>query len=364
MTLAIDWIWLLLALPVAFGLGWFFSRLDVWHWKMESRHQPRAYFKGLNYLLSGQQDAAIDSFIEAVQNDPDTSELHFTLGNLFRRRGEYDRAVRVHEHLLARADLSQADRQRAQFALAQDYAKAGLLDRAEAAIKGTNLVLAELQSKEAQQLLLSIYERGRDWAGAALMAEHLEASGAGNYTKRRAHYLCEQQLFEVAIALSPTSPRAYMELARKHADAGDFAASNDLLALAARHAPQALPLLASQLLASAKTDEQQQAAIQTLAAAYQDTHSLGVLEALIGVGWMDARTAYVAHLTKEPSLIAASHLIESPQLVEVQAALQKATEPLKRYRCAACGFEAKQYFWQCPGCQAWDSYPFKRVEEL
>jgi len=361
MTFAIDWIWLLLALPVAFGLGWFFSRLDVWQWKLESRHQPRAYFKGLNHLLNGQQDHAVDSFIEAVQNDPDTSELHFTLGNLFRRRGEYDRAVRVHEHLLARADLTNLDRERAQFALAQDYAKAGLLDRAEAAITGVSLGLGELKTREAQQLLLSIYERGRDWAGAAQMAEQLEMLGAGSYTKRRAHYLCEQQLFEAAIALSPTSPRAYIELARKHTDVGDFSASHTLLASAASYAPQALPLLASQLLASAKTEGQQQLAIQTLAAAYAESHSLGVLEALVGAGWQDARTAYAAHLVKEPSLVAASYLIESP---ETQAALQKACEPLKRYRCAACGFEAKQYFWQCPGCQAWDSYPFKRVEEL
>lgn len=361
MTFTIDWVWLLLALPVAFGLGWFFSRLDVWHWKLESRHQPRAYFKGLNHLLNGQQDHAVDSFIEAVQNDPDTSELHFTLGNLFRRRGEYDRAVRVHEHLLARADLSSLDRERAQLALAQDYTKAGLLDRAEAAIKGTTLGLGELNNRDAKQLLLSIYERGRDWVGAGHMAEQLEKSGAGNYAKRRAQYLCQQQLFEAAIALSPTSPRAYIELARKQAEAGNFLASYTLLTSAASHAPQALPLLASQLLASAKTDEHKQTAIQTLVAAYAESHSLGVLEALISEGWQDARSAYAAHLVKEPSLVAASYLIESPA---TQAALQKACEPLKRYRCAACGFEAKQYFWQCPGCQAWDSYPFKRVEEL
>lgn len=361
MTFTIDWIWLLLALPVAFGLGWLFSRLDVWHWKLESRHQPRAYFTGLNHLLNGQQDHAVDSFIEAVQNDPDTSELHFTLGNLFRRRGEYDRAVRVHEHLLARADLSSVDRERAQMALAQDYAKAGLLDRAESAIKGTNSGNRMLQSQEAQQLLLSIYERGRDWAGADQIAAQLEASGQGSYLKRRAHYLCEQKLFQDAIALSPASPRAYLELASQHLAAGDFSASYALLAQAAKLAPQALPLLASPLLASAKTDEYKASAIQTLASAYDETQSLAILEVLISAGHTEARAAYLAHLTKEPSLVAASNLIESP---ETQAALQKATEPLKRYRCAACGFEAKQYFWQCPGCQAWDSYPFKRVEEL
>ena len=131
----LDLTWILLGLPAAFALGWIASRLDLRQMRIANRQAPRAYFKGLNYLLNEQQDKAIDAFIEAVQNDPDTSELHFALGNLFRRRGEYDRAVRVHEHLLSRADLSGADRQRAQHGLALDYLKAGLLDRAEEALR-------------------------------------------------------------------------------------------------------------------------------------------------------------------------------------------------------------------------------------
>ena len=102
--------WLLLGLPVMFALGWAASRFDLRQWKREQRESPKAYFKGLNLLLNEQHDKAIDAFIEAVQNDPDTSELHFALGNLFRRRGEVDRAVRVHQHLLNRGDLPQADR--------------------------------------------------------------------------------------------------------------------------------------------------------------------------------------------------------------------------------------------------------------
>ena len=122
---------LLVALPVAFLLGWAASRIDLRQLKRADRQAPKAYFKGLNLLLNEQTDKAIDAFIEAVQHDPDTSELHFALGNLFRRRGEFERAVRVHQHLLQRADLSAADRERAQHALAQDYMKAGLFDRAE-----------------------------------------------------------------------------------------------------------------------------------------------------------------------------------------------------------------------------------------
>ncbi len=102
--------WILLGLPLAFVLGWLASRFDLRQLRLENRRAPKAYFRGLNYLLNEQQDQAIDAFIEAVQIDPDTSELHFALGNLFRRRGEYQRAVRVHEHLLSRGDLSPTDR--------------------------------------------------------------------------------------------------------------------------------------------------------------------------------------------------------------------------------------------------------------
>jgi len=124
----LDLSWVLIGLPLAFGLGWLASRLDLRQLRIEHRTQPKAYFQGLNHLLNEQQDQAIDAFIEAVQQDPDTSELHFALGNLFRRRGEFERAVRVHEHLLARADLSPGDRHRARYALALDFLKAGLLD--------------------------------------------------------------------------------------------------------------------------------------------------------------------------------------------------------------------------------------------
>ena len=129
-----DLTWVLWGLPLAFALGWGASRLDLRQWRVASRTAPKAYFRGLNHLLNEQQDQAIDAFIEAVQSDPDTAELHFALGNLFRRRGDYDRAVRVHEHLLVRPDLSRKDRDRAQHALALDFLKAGLLDRAEAAL--------------------------------------------------------------------------------------------------------------------------------------------------------------------------------------------------------------------------------------
>ena len=185
----LDLIWILIGLPTAFGLGWLASRLDLRQLRIDNRQAPRAYFKGLNFLLNEQQDKAIDAFIEAVQNDPDTSELHFALGNLFRRRGEYERAVRVHEHLLSRGDLSAADRQRAQNALAKDFVKAGLLDRAEDALRKLEGTSFEGQARLAR---LAIYERSREWPQAREVATQLEQSGEVSFSVRKAHYLCEQ----------------------------------------------------------------------------------------------------------------------------------------------------------------------------
>jgi lipopolysaccharide biosynthesis regulator YciM len=185
----LDWVWILIGLPLAFGLGWMASRLDLRQLRIDNRQAPRAYFKGLNYLLNEQQDQAIDAFIEAVQNDPDTSELHFALGNLFRRRGEYERAVRVHEHLMQRGDLSSADRQRAQHGLALDFLKAGLLDRAEDALRKLEGTTFEGQARLAR---LAIYERSREWPQASAVAAQLENSGEANFAVRQAHYLCEQ----------------------------------------------------------------------------------------------------------------------------------------------------------------------------
>jgi lipopolysaccharide biosynthesis regulator YciM len=377
-----DLSWILLGLPITFVLGWLASRLDFRQLRLENRHAPKAYFKGLNFLLNEQQDKAIDAFIEAVQKDPDTSELHFALGNLFRRRGEYERAVRVHEHLLSRGDLSPADRDRAQHALARDFLKAGLLDRAEAALRKLEGTAFEAQSRLA---LLAIYERSRDWADAAEITHKLEAADQGSFSNRQSHYLCEQALaqpdnatalLQQAIAIAPQAPRPRMELALLQQQAGQLdEALNTLLALV-EHAPAATPLIADRLATVATEAQRIPEALAVLETSYAQAASLDVLEAILklqlrsNVRLVDVRLRYVQHLDREHSLVAAARWIAGEKLEheefhpQVQRALDHATKPLTRYRCAACGFEAKQHFWQCPGCQAWDSYPARRVEEL
>lgn len=381
-----DLSFLLLGLPLAFGLGWLASRMDIRQLRMENQQAPKAYFKGLNFLLNEQQDQAIDAFIEAVQNDPDTSELHFALGNLFRRRGEYERAVRVHQHLLSRADLSPDDRHRAQHALALDYLKAGLLDRAEEALLKLEGSRFEAQARLA---LLANYERSRDWVLAAGVAQRLQDSGQGSFAPRLAHYLCEQAHalvqqdqteaamahFERAIQTAPEAARARIALADLQARHQSPAAAVATLLEALDQCPSSSPLIAPLLARYAQDCGQQPVALEKLLALYRGPHpSLDVLDAIVALQSPNApesaRDWYVQHLEKEPSLVAAAKWIAGEKLEheqfhpQVQRALDHAVKPLTRYRCAACGFEAKQHFWQCPGCQTWDSYPARRVEEL
>ncbi|MDO9196184.1 lipopolysaccharide assembly protein LapB [Rhodoferax sp.] len=382
-----DLSWILLGLPLAFGLGWIASRLDLRQLRIENKQAPKAYFKGLNFLLNEQQDQAIDAFIEAVQNDPDTSELHFALGNLFRRRGEYERAVRVHEHLLSRGDLSLSDRQRAQHALALDYLKAGLLDRAEDALLKLEGTPFEAQARLA---LLANYERSRDWLHAAQIAEKLEDSNQGSFHGRLAHYLCEQAtsclvnqeveqaraLLQQAIATAPAAPRPRIDLARLLGSQGNPEDAYNTLVKSVESSPPAIPLIAEPLARFAVGSGHALEALDLLKTNYELSPSLDVLDAIVALEATvagpspTARDWYVRHLEREPSLVAAAKWIAGEKLEheqfhpQVQRALDHAVKPLTRYRCAACGFEAKQHFWQCPGCQAWDSYPARRVEEL
>ena len=379
--------WVLMGLPIAFVMGWLASRFDLRQMRLENRQAPKAYFKGLNFLLNEQQDQAIDAFIEAVQNDPDTSELHFALGNLFRRRGEYERAVRVHQHLLSRGDISADDRHRAQHGLALDYLKAGLLDRAETALLALEGTRFEAQARLA---LLANYERSRDWLGAAKVAAKLEAAGQGSFAGRLAHYLCEQaaalvaqgeaqaarDLLQQATISAPHSPRARMDLARLCESAGDPGQALDLLEQAARAAPESMALMAPIMTRCALASGRGAAVSALMQEAYAHTTSLDVLDAIVQLEnaqhgpQHDARSWYVEHLEKQASLVAAAQWIAGEKLEneqfhpQVQRALDQAVKPLKRYRCAACGFEAQNHFWHCPGCQAWDSYPPRRVEEL
>ena len=374
--------WLLLGLPAAFALGWLASRLDLRQVRRESRDAPRAYFKGLSLLLSEQQDKAIDAFIEAVQNDPDTVELHFALGGLFRRRGEFERAVRVHEHLLRRADLSAADRDRARHALAQDYMKAGLFDRAEAAFRELEGTAFDTESRRAR---LSLYERSRDWTAAAAMGEQLEARGAGSYARQIAHYRCElaqeaeargddaaaSRALQQALAAAPDAARPRVLLARLHARAGRAQDAMAELEELLRRDPDHFVLVVDDYVAFAQAAQRTDAGGHTLSRLFEQQPGVELLRALCRLRDLAPAQSPLLDelLARQPTLRAVQLVLESAEALPsgarregVRRAVERAVAPMLRYRCSHCGFEAQRHFWQCPGCLSWDSLPPRRGE--
>ncbi len=379
-----DYQWLLLGLPLAFAVGWLASRFDMRQWRREQKDSPRAYYKGLNLLLNEQHDKAIDAFIEAVQQDPDTSDLHFALGDLFRRRGEYERAVRVHQHLLQRADLPRTERDRAQYALAQDYLKAGLFDRAEQAFAQLHRTAFDT---EARLALLTLHERSRDWRAAVDTARELEQVGAASFAGRISHYWCELALeadarhdaaaAEHALAnardAAPQAPRPLMLAGQRafargeHAQA--LAAWGSLLAAD----PRAFGLVAGDYARCAAAGGDRSAALDQLRALYARTPTTDILSAMAVLDPVLAsqRERLVAHMREHPTLSAAQALLslsateplQTAEMASLRDAMGRAARPLQRYRCAACAFEAQHYFWQCPGCLSWDTYPTQRLED-
>ena len=375
---------LLVGLPVVFLLGWAASRFDLRQWRRADKQAPKAYFKGLNLLLNEQTDKAIDAFIEAVQHDPDTSELHFALGNLFRRRGEFERAVRVHQHLLQRADLGVADRDRAQHGLAQDFMKAGLFDRAEEAFRALEGTPFETESRLA---LLQLAERSRDWRAAAEVALLLEKSGTGSFASRIAHYHCEQALeadargdgpaadalLDNALAIAPLAARPLVMRAQRLTRSGDGTRAMAAWADLRRHNPDAFARLAGDFVACASAAGQADAARQALAPLFTEQPGIDLLRALATLdGVAPGASQWLPELLRaQPSLSAAMALLDTPtdswpaaSRQAVRDAVALAAKPLQRYRCAGCGFEAQRHFWQCPGCLGWDTFPQQRIEEL
>lgn len=212
----------------------------------------------------------------------------------------------------------------------------------------------------------------------------------GSFSGRLAHYLCEQsaarlaahdpeaaqRLLEEAIRKAPTAPRPRIDMAKLLGQGSRPDQALASLEVIFDVAPAAVPLIAEQLAQLAITSGQAQPILDRLKNHYADAPCIDCLEAIVmleahlGISLAESRKWYLRHLEQEPSLVAASRWIAGqpeshmPPQPLVQRALDHAVKPLMRYRCAACGFEAKQHFWQCPGCQAWDSYPARRVEEL
>lgn len=380
--------WWLLAIPVAFALGWMASRYDLNKLLSESANLPRSYFRGLNFLLNEQPDKAIDAFIEVAKLDPETVELHFALGNLFRRRGETDRAIRVHQNLLSRNDLPVSERDHALFELGQDFLKAGLLDRAEEAFH----MLAEGDyALDAQRALLTIYEIEKDWTKSIDTAARIEAMGAPRLTTEISQFHCElaqdalqrksaelaAEHLRDALAVNPQNARAAILSGDTAAAAGDHRAAIEHWRRIETQNPAYLPLVADKLMKSyAALDRAAEGAelLTGYAQRYPSNDLLDVVYQYVA----QLRGNDVAHalarsqMEKAPNLSGMLHLLDAQiaaadeprrsELEMMRALVKQRTKNLPRYTCQNCGFRARLFYWQCPGCSGWETYAPRRVE--
>ena len=378
--------WLLLGLPVAFAFGWLASRFDVRQWKREQNDSPKAYYQGLNLLLNEQHDKAIDAFIEAVQHDPDTSDLHFALGNLFRRRGEYERAVRVHEHLLQRADLPPAERDRAP-ARAGPGLHEGRPVRPPPSRRSPRWTARCSTPRRAWRCWRCTNARAsgappprwRPSSSAAAVGRSRRASpttGVSSHWKpmRASRPPRPTKRSSAPARWRRSRPRPLILAGQRARARGDHrSALQEWGTLLAAH-PAAFNLVAIDYAESAKALGEPAAAMERLETLYRRTPTTDLLAA---IGRIDAdpqrqRQRVLSHLQHQPALSAAQTLLQlsagttlsDDESKALRDGVARAAKPLQRYRCAACAFEAQNYFWQCPGCLGWDTYPPQRQEDL
>lgn len=382
--------WMLLVFPLFFGMGWLAARIDINELLSESSALPRSYFQGLNFLLNEQQDEAIEAFIEVVKVDPQTIELHFALGSLFRRRGEVDRAIRMHLNLVERGDLNEEKRQQALFELAQDYLKAGILDRAEKSF-------ADLQStpyeKESLDFLLEIYQKEKDWLKAIDITQRLTASTGVPHGKESAFFFCELAAVELAnkqidaatvhleqaLVANPQGVRATIMLGDIEASAGKYLQAIELWNRIELQDAQYLPLVSERILDAYRKSNNENGGIALLEKYLEKYPSLDLMNVLFNAILQrdGAEAAYKLvrdELKRHPTLLGLDKLLEATLLdvrterradVElVKNLVHQRTRALSMYRCKRCGFKAHQFYWHCPACNGWETYSPRRTEEI
>ncbi|HXZ09238.1 MAG TPA: lipopolysaccharide assembly protein LapB, partial [Paraburkholderia sp.] len=378
--------WWLLVIPVAFALGWIAARYDLRALLSESANLPRSYFRGLNFLLNEQPDQAIDAFIEVVKLDPETIELHFALGNLFRRRGETDRAIRVHQNLLSRADLPVNERDHALFELGQDFLKAGLLDRAEETFR---LLESGDYALGAQRALLTIYEIEKDWNKSIDTARRLETMGAASLEKEVAQFHCElaqealqhknpaeaRRQLELSLKANPQSVRATILSGEVDAAGGEQEAAIAQWRKVEDQNSTYLPLVAEKLMKAYEAlgrAEEGADLLTTWVDRYPSNDLLDVAYKYVAAlrGSDAAHTLARTQMQKSPNLAGMTRLLEAQQAVAeeprrselelMRTLIRQRTKNLPRYTCQNCGFRARLFYWQCPGCSGWETYAPRR----
>ena len=391
----VETVWLFV-LPVLFGLGWLASRWDL---RLENRmderermRQQRSTFKGLSLLLNEQPDQAIEALVKIAQLDPETIDLHFALGNLFRRRGETERAIRVHQHLANRDDLRSKDRDHAAYELGRDFLRAGLLDRAEASLNRVGDGKFAVPAKES---LLEMYQIERDWKKAIIAATELEILQGKSHHTEIAQFHCElgqealrrkdlvevEQSIDRALQAVPNHARALILQGDYFVAMGRPVQAIEVWGLVAKSHPAYMHLLADRWMSAHAALDKSGAGLDRLIELLQ-TQGSGELLDIVHRHMTQLQGPKAAELMLQvvmqhtPSLTALCKLAETrltlaeadgseERIADLQATLsllKQRTTSLARYTCGNCGFRARRFYWQCPGCNHWEAYSPRRSE--
>lgn len=371
--------WLFFLLPIAALSGWFLARKyykDNAH--LQNMPVSPDYFQGLNYLLNEQPDKAIEVFVRLLEVNSETVETHLALANLFRRRGEIDRAIRIHQNLIARPNLPTAQRTQTLVELGLDYMNAGVLNRAEQLF--LDLIKKPSPPTEAFKQLLRIYQQEKAWQKAIEMAKKVQAQNHENMGRLIAQFYCE--LAEQHVATSSSDANALLKLAHSHdqncvraglleaklhMQAGHFRkASKSLLRIEKqdhRYLQEALPMLLDCYLQMNSLESFKSWLHSLLIEHPNMTSARLMLTHVIQLqqGSQAAQDYLYPQLREHPSVEGLHRLISlgeqsNPMLVPlIKAITDTLVRRGNRYTCQTCGFAGKSMYWQCPGCKQWGS---------
>lgn len=374
----LDLLWFLL--PVAAASGWYLARRNPRELTPLSRTPSTDCFKGINYLLNEQPDKAVELFTRLFHVDRDTIDTHIAIGSLFRRRGEVDRAIRVHQNLLNHNELLPVQRRVVQNELGHDFLKAGLLDRAEKVL--TDLLGLDSQNETALNLLVRVYQQEKDWEQAIATLRRLPSHSAR--PQILAHYHCE--LAEVAwvrrdytaalsrvnqaLAVDAHCARASLIEGEVRAFRSEYAQCVDALI----RVKDQNPLIVSETIEPLMDAYYKMNQPAMVVVYFEEVVKLhGNIRAALALarlheernGAQDAAVFLSHFLSQHPSIPGLIHLIDlhrvgtsgelSDTLRVLRNALESIAEKKARYRCRQCGFSGKQLHWMCPSCTHWDS---------
>lgn len=374
---------LFLLLPVAAASGWYFARRGQRRADTRERNDFSAhYFKGLNYLLNEQPDKAIEVFIQMIEVDTETVEMHLALGNLFRRRGEVDRAIRIHQNIIARPTLNSGQRALALFELGQDYMRAGLLDRAEDLFQE----LLEIGDYEIQALrqLVEIYEQEKDWEKAIDTTRQLEELSGGELRGVVSHYYCElaehalqdkdqaraRDMVGQALHADQNCVRARILEAEMDRASGDCQAAIRSYKAVEGQSPEYISEIIEPLRQCSRQAgqlEELEGYLHHIMERYGGITPMLALAEVIRErhGERAASDFVVEQLRKRPSVRGLYRLIEfhlahtegaaRENLLILNDLVKKLLDKRPFYKCNVCGFQGKTMHWHCPSCKRWNS---------